>query len=161
MSLFKFSKYKATLPFLRLSEFSDSLKEFDGAKKEPRKVHSRGGVKGGSNSAKTVSPKQQVIFCNMLLLTKGPDQSRGCNSHSIGQSIIPHHRKKYLQYSPDGLAGVSDEEEGTTGKRWRRYKIRGGIGGWSPSNMSHGALATCPMEPSQHVPWSPCNPCTN
>ena len=30
---------------------------------------------------------------------------------------------------------------------------------WSPRNMSHGALATCPMEPSQHVPWSPRNMC--
>ena len=26
---------------------------------------------------------------------------------------------------------------------------------WSPWNMSYGALTTCPMEFSQHVPWSP------
>ena len=63
MSLFKFFKYKATLPFLRLSEFSDSLKEFDGAKKEPRKVHSWGGVKGGSFS-KTTSDLLQYAFAD-------------------------------------------------------------------------------------------------
>ena len=26
---------------------------------------------------------------------------------------------------------------------------------WSPHNMSHGVLATCPMESFKRVPWSP------
>ena len=29
----------------------------------------------------------------------------------------------------------------------------------SPCDVSHGAIATCPMEPLQHVPFSPCNMC--